>query len=489
MTLEDFDKFYDDNNTKSNEEIATEYINLKWNNNKYKETMNEGFKKRTIESLINYTNIKNEKRTLNRDEVVSGTKTIVQELMFNPVSKHRLMTKEEVEKLRDKVIEEEKSKGNFVLMSVIHNDETSPHLHVFIMSKDFNIMNNQVDFINKKYNKNFNPYNKMNFTEQEEFGRTQQDHFYELMNSVISQDKKFVRKHLLDTTEIDLIEDEKVKNEIIERKDLLRKNDNNVIKIRKTDKIDKRKYNRVNNIIDKNLNKFDEKIKIIEEKELNIQTTKKTYTDELKKQKKQNEDDIQILKNKMLKEFEQEKQQWEDQREKELRQKVKDDFFKQNQEYIKNLNDEKKELQEDITQIKEDITNHLNANSFNKFKETTEKIEKCIERLKNGYGLTDDEVKTLLIEVHHDTKIYKNSYRSYEKINKKYMEWTPEQRETYRIRKTKANPDEFLKSVTSQTKETRQEIINRRKEEYKNHRVEVKNDCIYVNGLEYLKLS
>jgi|GEM_PF-4473872 len=491
MTLEDFDKFYDDNNTKSNEEIATDYINLKWNNTKYKENMNEGFKKRTIESLVNYTNIKNEKRTLNRDEVVSGTKTIVQELMFNPVSKHCLMTKEEVEKLRDKVIEEEKTKGNFVLFSAIHNDETSPHLHVFIMSKDFNIMNNQVDFINKKYNKNFNPYNKMNFTEQEEFGRTQQDHFYELMNEVMTENRKFVRKHLLDTTVIDLIEDEKVKNEMIERKDLLRKNDNNVIKLRnkKTDKIDKRQHNRVYNIVESNINKFDEKIKIIEQKELNVQNMKKNYIKELKEQKQKNEDDIQILKNKMLEEFEKEKKDWEDQREQELRQKVKRDFFKQHQEYIQDLNDEKKEMEEDLSQIKSDITNHLNANSFRGFKETTEKIENCIERLKNGYGLTDDEVKTLLIEVHHDTKIYKNSYRSYEKINKKYMEWTPEQRNLYRIRKTKANPDEFLKSVTSETKETRQDIINRCKEEYKNQKVEVKNDYIYINDLEYLKLS
>lgn len=378
MTLEDFDKFYDDNNTKTNEEIATEYINLKWNNTKYKENMNEGFKKRTIESLINYTNIKNEKRTLNSDEVVSGTKTIVQELMFNPVSKHRLMTKEEVEKLKDIVIQEEKSKGNFVLFSAIHNDETSPHLHVFIMSKDFNIMNNQVDFINKKYNKNFNPYNKMTSSEQEEFGRTQQDHFYELMNSVMSNDRKFVRKHLLDTTEIDLIKDEKLKKEIMERRNLVRQNDNNFIKIRKKPnlKIDKRQYNRVNGTTEKNLKKLDSLQKSIEQKQLNIQKQKLRFSDELKKQKKQNEDDFQTMKDR----FKLEKKQWEDEKRQE---KEENSRLKQENENLKLINDKLKNIDFDI----------IYNDRLNSFYDDREKKREVFKTIKNVILENKNEIK------------------------------------------------------------------------------------------------
>lgn len=417
MTLEDFDKFYDDNNTKTNEEIATEYINLKWNNTKYKENMNEGFKKRTIESLINYTNIKNEKRTLNRDEVVSGTKTIVQELMFNPVSKHRLMTKEEVEKLKDIVIEEEKSKGNFVLFSAIHNDETSPHLHVFIMSKDFNIMNNQVDFINKKYNKNFNPYNKMTSSEQEEFGRTQQDHFYSLLNGVMTEDRKFVRKHLLDTTEIDLIKDEKTKKEVIERKNLLRQNENNLIKVKKNDKIDKRQYNRVNNNIDKNLEKLESKIQTIEKKEINNQKQNEIYLNGLKEQKKQNEKDIQTMKDR----FELEKKQWEEEKLQELKIQVKKDFLKNETKLINEKNEEKKEKEEELKTLKENITNHLNANSTKEFRELVQKTEKILEFLRSGLQITKEDAENLLFKIHKNSNQQIKSLNIFDKIENKYF--------------------------------------------------------------------
>ena len=428
LSLENFDKFYDDNIEKTDEEIATEYINLNWDNSKYKENMNEGFKKRTIESLINYTSIKDKKRNINKDEIVSGTKTVVQELLFNPVSTYGLMTKEEVEVLRDKVIQEETEKGNFVLASMIHNDEKSPHLHIFIMSKDFNIINNQVDFINKKYGTEFNPYNKMTKKEQEEYGRRQQDHFYELMNSVMSDDRKFVRKHLLDTTEIDKVLDLKAKEEIIEQKNLLRKNENNVIKIRKDEKIDKRKYNNMNQKIEENLEKFDELNQGLTEKVVkhqnNLILIRQQNINELNKLKERFKKEQEEEKEKLEQEknqWEQEKIEWEKQKTLELKSRIKEDFLENETKLINEKIKEKKEKEEELKTLKDNITNYLNATSTKELRELVQKTEKILEFLRSGLQITKEDAENLLFKIHKNSNQQIKSLNIFDEIENKYF--------------------------------------------------------------------
>jgi len=485
LSLENFDKFYDDNIEKTDEEIATEYINLNWDNSKYKENMNEGFKKRTIESLINYTSIKDKKRNINKDEIVSGTKTVVQELLFNPVSTYGLMTKEEVEVLRDKIIQEETAKGNFVLLSAIHNDESSPHIHIFIMSKDFNIMNNQIDFINKKYGTEFNPYNKMTKKEQEEYGRIQQDHFYDLMNSVMTEDRKFVRKHLLDTTEIDLIKDLKVKEGVIEQKDLLRKNENNVIKIRKDEKIDKRTYNNENQKIEKNLEKFDELNKELEKKVVN-------YQNNLILQKQKSIDDLDLLKSRFNKEQEEEKKQWEEEKieweEKKLQElkiKVKEDFLKNETKLIKQLNEKKDELKE----IENNLGGFFMDFNVTEILEITENLEKMVDVFFNGFGITKEEKNSLLLSIDKETKHSIPTIKSTSKrIIDSYNNLTYEEK---KILKSKANPTEFVTMVTEtnllkeKTKKENIEEIKSLIEKFPTAKIVEKDGKIFVNGFQW----
>jgi len=371
MSLENFDKFYDENiEDKTDEEIATEYINQNWDNTKYKENMNEGFKKRTIESLIKYTTIKDKKRNMNKDEIVSGTKTIVQELMFKPITGGIKMTIEELTELQNKIKEEEKAKGNFVFASMIHDDESRPHIHIFIMSKSMNILNNQVNFINEKYQTTFNPYNLMKKEEQKRFGVKQQDHYYELINSVITQDKKFVRKHIVDTTQIDLIKDEKMKQEAIEQKDLIRKSNNLLIKARNRESINKREFNNINNDIEKNIEKFEMINLEFIDKENKLENRKTKYQKELQREKQKMQQDYEDMKSKLQNKFN------------EQLQSKKQELEKENQEKLEQLKTEQtKKVEEELKLRKEQL------------EEKTNKLKKLDRQLEEKRKQKDDYEK------------------------------------------------------------------------------------------------
>ena len=278
----------------------TEYVNSKWDNTKYKsESQSTRLKNNVINSVFKYeTNKKNYVKT-SKKESLNINNTYVQELVFKPLTKGSFqMNNEELLSLRKKIIEQEKRKGNIVLASRIHNDESSPHIHCFIFSKDFNVGQNQVNFINKKYNKSFNSV--LTQDEKTEYGQLKQKHYYEMVNSVLEDDKKFVLKHLVNekinsNEEIEQLTEEEQLS--LNNRNDERKRENRRIKIRtgKTS-ISKRKYNRKTLMLEnqelelKKLNQMEEQKFINEKKELlSLQVQIKFMEEELKELQEEKE--------------------------------------------------------------------------------------------------------------------------------------------------------------------------------------------------------
>lgn len=392
MTLEELEKQLSTEEIETEEHLLnkiTEYVNSKWDNTKYKsESQSTRLKNNVINSVFKYqTNKKNYVKTTKK-ESLNINNTYVQELVFKPLTKGSFqMSNEELLSLRTKIMLQEKEKGNIVLASRIHNDESlSPHIHFFIFSKDFNLGQNQVNFINKKYNKSFNSV--LTQDEKTEYGQLKQKHYYETVNSVLTDNKRFVLKHLVNETinsneEIEqLTEEEQL---ILNNRNDERKRENRRIKIRtgKTS-ISKRKYNRKTLMLEnqeeehKKLHQLQEdKLKNDKEQHLLLQQQIKERGQYLKEQQKKIEElkqrEITIQKRKQREKYmEEQKKEYESiETMKNIRQQEVIELEEQKENENQKLREIKKEYESmettktEILNIKEKVVNFLN--DFDKF--------------------------------------------------------------------------------------------------------------------------
>lgn len=430
LSLEDYDK---SNLTRY------EFIEQNFKRTYNTEEQTKAFKKRTVDSLLKYDEIKNKKRTMDKNKVVSGTKTIVQELIFKPTAKGFKLTVEELRVLQKKIIDEETSKGNFILTSSIHNDESSPHIHFFISSKTFNILENQINFINSKYGKDFNI--GMEKEQQEEYGRLSQKHYLELVNSCIQEpNKEFTLTHLINKEVEELSKDEQ---QLLEVENIKRINNNLIIKTRSKKSISKRDYNNIQYKIEENQKKSTE-ILIKSKKNIEYMENKKiTYQDQLKKQKQTNEEELEKIRKRMLKEIADEKKQWEDekieweskklkeieqekieweqQKTLELKSRIKEDFLKNETKLINEKIKEKKEKEEELKTLKDNITNYLNATSTKELRELVRKTEQILEFLRSGLQITKEDAENLLFKIHKNSNQQIKSLNIFDEIENKYF--------------------------------------------------------------------
>lgn len=412
----------------------TEYVNSKWDNTKYKsESQSTRLKNNVINSVFKYeTNKKNYVKT-SKKQTLNTNNTYVQELLFKPMTKGFQMNNEELLSLRKKIIEQEKEKGNIVLASRIHNDESSPHIHFFIFSKDFDVGQNQVDFINKKYNKSFK--NILTQDEKTEYGQLKQKHYYEMVNSVLQDDKKFVLKHLVNekinsNEEIEQLTEEEQLSLNNRNDERIRENKRIKVRTGKTS-ISKRKYNRKTLMLEnqelelKKLNQMEEQKFTNEKKELeSLQKEIKEREEYLKEQKNKieelNQREITIKRRKQReKEYEsletmktirqQEVKELEHQKEKE-NQKLKD---------IKNEYNSIETAKKEILNVKEKVVNFLN--DFERCFDTSFSLTQVLKFIKYSkifhIGTTIEDEKNT-IEVKKNLKEILNNFEKEIDISK-----------------------------------------------------------------------
>jgi len=219
-----------------------DYTNKNFNMTKYKnEKMGIGIKKRFVESVEKYVQMKN---NFNNNNVQSTNgKTLLQEMVYKIPNKfNQDLTNKEIKKI---IISNQKRNIGKILGFVIHNDESSRHLHLFFTDPDFQLLQKQVDYINKKFNKNFN-YKNMSKEELIEMGELQQKLDREVLND---KNVKNVLSHELDKT---LTNEER-----IERNSKMNR-DNRMKKL----KISEREFNN-RNFIKKQIKNLENKLKLL----------------------------------------------------------------------------------------------------------------------------------------------------------------------------------------------------------------------------------
>lgn len=184
---------YDESNL-----TPSDYINQNWTKEYKSESMTEAMKKRTLDSLIKYIDLKNNCSHIKKDKIISGNNTLFQELVIKiPLTNkddnndNMDFTINEMYNILNKQIEKETSRGNKVKGSFFHFDESSNHIHILIENKNFEVVKNQQKDILKKYNLD---YDLKNLTDEQLrlIGVYEQENDRDLINDCMKQSIKFV---------------------------------------------------------------------------------------------------------------------------------------------------------------------------------------------------------------------------------------------------------------------------------------------------------
>lgn len=195
---------------------AQDYINKFWTKQYKSENMTERMKKRTLESLEKYLQLKNEIQLKDKDLQISGYNTMFQEMVFKiPITNGVDFTLNEIHSIIEAKIKIEKEKGNEPLLTAIHMDESSIHPHILFINKDFKIVRNQQEYLLKKYNLDYD-LEKLSKEELEHLGELQQQEDYQLINENMKQDIYFDLVHNINENISN--EERKLSNKLINKK-------------------------------------------------------------------------------------------------------------------------------------------------------------------------------------------------------------------------------------------------------------------------------
>ena len=173
-------------------------------------------KKRTLESLEKYLQLKNEIQLKDKDLQISGYNTMFQEMVFKiPITNGVDFTLNEIHSIIEAKIKIEKEKGNEPLLTAIHMDESSIHPHILFINKDFKIVRNQQEYLLKKYNLDYD-LDKLSKEELEHLGELQRQEDYQLINENMKQDIYFDLVHNINESISN--EERKLSNKLINKK-------------------------------------------------------------------------------------------------------------------------------------------------------------------------------------------------------------------------------------------------------------------------------
>ncbi len=173
-----------------------DYINQKWTKEYKSEKMTERMKKRTLESLEKYLELKlQDTNRKDKSLQISGQHTMFQELVIKiPVSNGVDFTNNELQTIINEQIDKEKSRGNEVFFVRIHNDESSKHCHILIKNNDFKLVENQQQDILNEFKLDYD-LERMTQDQLKQIGELEQASDYDISNKSMKQDIYFDLVH------------------------------------------------------------------------------------------------------------------------------------------------------------------------------------------------------------------------------------------------------------------------------------------------------
>lgn len=288
-SFEDLKNLSDEELEKLLEEKSIEHI--KKNIEKLKKQKKDKFirdRVKHLEKQLEWMNNNQNKRQQSKDKMSNlrfDNKTGMSEMVFKvPVNNENNLDEKDCRKILEIMTKRCRSLGIHIQGRRIHQDESSPHIHLFLHDPKFDLLKKQMDFINQKYkdiiikkNGHLFDYKRMSKQELKLYGELSQNDKFDVVNQRLKENMKTWRVQ---------------KKEVPEEARIRR---NKKIEIENQKPVSKRYFNNLNMKIDKlndikkeiNYTWTDKLIKVLQHK--NLERRQDTYEQErniiLKRQK------------------------------------------------------------------------------------------------------------------------------------------------------------------------------------------------------------